>query len=155
MVLDIINWILGMAEVAVYYFFISNLTEIKLVEHRIYFLICSVVLGALVAYNRLVSYTLASWPMILFQISLIWLTLVLVNRTYVVEKLSLVLFVNICNSLLQLLLMLGAIIVFQELWVPAILESHGSVGNGNLCYSSFANFSGGKTDREKAYKWKG
>lgn len=120
MVLDIINWILGIAEVRIYYEFVSNLTDRNVQNHRTYFGICSIVIGSLVAYNRIMSHLLVSWAMILLQVILVWLTLGLKESKYVVQKLSFLLFVNINFSLMQIMVMYGIMSIFPQSSVTEI-----------------------------------
>lgn len=118
--LGIIIWILSVIEVCIYYVFVSNLTNQKVQKHRIYWGICSIVIGTLIAYNRIASHLLISWAMISLQVILEWLTLILREQKYIVQKLSFLLFINTGFSLIQILTIYGIISAFPKISVETI-----------------------------------
>lgn len=115
MLLNIIYYILGISEILVCYYCVSKLINLNFRKYGFYLLVCSVVIGALVTYNRIISHVLVSWAVILFQVILEWVTLITINRRYVAQKVSVVLFVNIEYTLLQLLVMFGFMMFFPDI----------------------------------------
>ncbi len=118
--LGIIIWILGITETLIYYYFVSSLTDQEFETHRFYFLVCGIFIGSLVAYNRISYHVLVSWPVILLQVILEWLTIIVKNRKYTLQKLSLFLFINSGYALTQILVMYGLMIVFPGIQINNI-----------------------------------
>lgn len=120
MLLNVINWILGVSEILIYYYCISKLTDLNFRKHSIYFLVCSVVIGTLVTYNRITYHVLVSWPVVLLQVLLEWITLIIISTQYAVQKLSFILFINVGYTLTQLLVMFSTMIVFPNIPIKRI-----------------------------------
>lgn len=113
-------YVLGISEILVHYYCVNKLTNVNFRKYGLYFLVCSVIIGALVTYNRIISCVLVSWPVILLQVILEWITFTIINRRYVLQKLSVAFFINIGYTLAQFLVMFGFMMVFPNTSINSI-----------------------------------